>query len=220
MNQLKWKVCGLRDNIAEVVALQPDYIGFIFYKKSPRYVGENFVLPEIANSTIKKVGVFVNEAFNVVYNTIRKYKLDYAQLHGYETPEYCKKLKSKGIKIIKAFQVDDNFDFSQLSEYQSVTDYFLFDTKAKQYGGSGKSFDWQVLKKYSMPVSKRGMENKYFLSGGISLGNLDAMEKLDINKIHALDVNSKFEISPGLKNIALLEELKIKMAGLKIEKLE
>ena len=158
MNQIKWKVCGLRDNIAEVVALQPDFVGFIFYKKSPRYVGENFVLPEIANSTINKVGVFVNEAFDVVYNTILKYKLDYAQLHGNESPGYCEKLKRQGIKIIKAFQVDEHFDFGELEAYESVTDYFLFDTKTKQYGGSGKSFDWQILNSYLL-------EKKYFLSG-------------------------------------------------------
>ncbi|MCK5701744.1 MAG: phosphoribosylanthranilate isomerase [Cyclobacteriaceae bacterium] len=209
---MKWKVCGLRDNISEVVALQPDFVGFIFYKKSPRYVGEKFVLPEIANSTIKKVGVFVNETMDIVYSTISKYKLDYAQLHGNESPEYCEKLRSKRVKIIKAFQIDEAFDFGGLKAYESVTDYFLFDTKTKQYGGSGKSFDWKVLKKCPMA-------NKYFLSGGISLSSLDALGALDLSKVVALDVNSKFEISPGLKNIALLEDLKNKMAGLKMTKL-
>jgi phosphoribosylanthranilate isomerase len=207
MNQVKWKVCGLRDNIADVTALQPDYIGFIFYAKSPRYIGEDFVLPEIVNSKINKVGVFVNEAMDFVHNSMLNYQLDYAQLHGNESPDFCEKLMKKNVKIIKAFQVDEAFDFGGLNEYESVTDYFLFDTKTKQYGGSGKSFDWRVLKKYSM-------EKKYFLSGGISLDNIDDLDGLELSKVHALDVNSKFEISPGFKNIAMLEELKEKIAGL------
>ena len=206
MDQIKWKVCGLRDNISEVVALQPDFVGFIFYKKSRRYVGEKFVLPEIANSTIKKVGVFVNETMDFVYKTMLIYQLDFAQLHGNESSEYCQRLRSKGVKIIKAFQIDEAFDFGGLKAYESVTDYFLFDTKTKEYGGSGKSFDWKVLKKCPL-------ENKYLLSGGISLSSLDSLSDLDLSKVIALDVNSKFEISPGLKNIALLEELKEKIAG-------
>lgn len=212
MNRIKWKVCGLRDNITDVVALQPEYIGFIFYAKSPRYVGNHFVLPQIANSKVKKVGVFVNESMDVVYNTLHNYQLDYAQLHGNESPKYCEKLKGKGVKIIKAFQVDETFDFGNLKEYKSVTDYFLFDTKTKQYGGSGKSFDWQILKKYSM-------EKKYFLSGGIAINNIEFLRGLELSNLHALDVNSKFEISPGLKNVSMLEELKEKMIELKNEKL-
>ena len=212
MNQIKWKVCGLRDNIADVVALQPDYIGFIFYAKSPRYVGKNFVLPQIVNSKVKKVGVFVNESLDFVHNTLLNYQLDYAQLHGNESPKYCEELKGKGVKIIKAFQIDETFDFGGLKEYESVTDYFLFDTKTKQYGGSGKSFNWQVLKKYSM-------EKKYFLSGGISIDNIDDLSGLDLSKVHALDVNSKFEVSPGLKNVATLEKLKERIAGFNKNKL-
>lgn len=202
MSQLKWKVCGLRDNIEDVVALQPDYLGFIFYSKSPRYVGKGFLMPEIGVKSIQKVGVFVNEAIDFVLKTMQKYRLDFAQIHGHESPDYCNGLKQKGIKVIKAFQIDALFDFELLKEYDSA-DYFLFDTKTSQYGGSGKAFDWSVLKKYSM-------EKEYFLSGGIGLDNLSELKKLDLSKIHALDVNSKFEIRPGFKDVEMLRKLRDK----------
>lgn len=213
MSQIKLKVCGLRDNITEVVALQPDYIGFIFYKKSPRYVGEDFTMPTIDMQDIKKIGVFVNEQMDFVHKTALKYQLDYVQLHGNESPRYCEDLIEKNVKIIKAFQVNDAFDFDQLVAYKSVTNFFLFDTKSKNYGGTGESFDWNILKKYNM-------EKKYFLSGGLSLENFDDMTELDLSKIHALDVNSKFEISPGLKDVKRLKILKDKMMGLKKEKIK
>lgn len=153
MNQVRWKVCGLRDNISDVVALQPDYIGFIFYSKSPRYVGNNFEMLLINNSTPKKVGVFVNETLDFVHNIFLKYQLDYVQLHGNESPEYCEELMRKKVKVIKAFEMDESFDFGRLKKYESFTDYFLFDTKTKLYGGSGKSFDWRILNKYSLDKS-------------------------------------------------------------------
>ncbi len=213
MSQIKLKVCGLRDNIAEVVALQPDYIGFIFYKKSPRYVGEDFTMPTIDGHDIKKIGVFVHEEMDFVYKTALTYQLDYVQLHGNESPRYCADLIEKNVKIIKAFQVDENFDFKQLEAYKLVTDFFLFDTKSKNYGGTGETFDWDVLKKYNI-------RKNYFLSGGLSLENFDELTNLDLNKIHALDVNSKFEIAPGLKNVVMLKELKDKLMGLKKEKIK
>jgi phosphoribosylanthranilate isomerase len=210
MSRIKWKVCGLRDNIVDVVALQPDYVGFIFYRKSPRFVGEDFNMPIIDDARIKKVGVFVNEPLDFVWETMLKFELDYAQLHGDESPEYCEILKDKGSKIIKAFQVDEAFDFDGVKEYEKVTDYFLFDTKTKHFGGSGETFDWQILKKYAM-------EKKYFLSGGLNLDNVDSLNEIDLTKIHALDVNSKFEIRPGLKEVSMLEKLKTKMLGLNKE---
>lgn len=213
MSQIKWKVCGLRDNIGEVVALQPDYIGFIFYKKSPRYVGENFTIPTIDKQGIKKIGVFVNEQMDFVHKTALKYQLDYVQLHGSESPGYCEDLMKKELKIIKAFQVDENFDFKQLEAYKLVTDFFLFDTKSKNYGGTGETFDWKILNKYNL-------EKKYFLSGGLSLENFDELTELDLSKIHALDVNSKFEIDPGLKDVEMLKVLKNKMMDLKKEKIK
>ncbi|MCK5701392.1 MAG: phosphoribosylanthranilate isomerase, partial [Cyclobacteriaceae bacterium] len=186
MAGIKWKVCGLRDNIGDVVTLHPDYIGFIFYKKSPRYVGEDFLMPGIDQLDIKKVGVFVNESMDFVFNTCIKYKLNYAQLHGNEPPEYCEALHKKEIKIIKAFQVGEDFDL--LKPYESTIEFFLFDTKTKHYGGSGTTFDWSILKKYSLG-------KKYFLSGGLSPDNIGDLKNLDLSKIEAIDVNSKIEIS-------------------------
>lgn len=204
MEGIKLKICGLRDNVADVAALEPDYIGLIFYPKSPRFVGEDFELPEIDRS-IKKVGVFVNEELESVVAKANKYQLDFVQLHGDESPDYCRRIKEKGVKSMKAFQMDEAFDFDVLKPYEAHVAYFLFDTKSKGYGGSGHTFDWSVLQKYSM-------EKQYFLSGGVSLENIEGLKGLDVSKIHALDVNSKFEVKPGLKNIEMLAKLKNQMA--------
>lgn len=199
MRNLRLKVCGLRDNISEVAALRPDYLGVIFYKKSPRFVEDDFEMPDLDEST-KKVGVFVNESLGKIKQLVKQYKLDFVQLHGNESVSYCDQLMSDGTGIIKAFQMDEDFDFEMLKSYDAVVDYFLFDTKTIGYGGSGKSFKWEILKKYSM-------EKEYFLSGGIGLDNIDDLRKIDLNMVHALDVNSRFEVSPGLKDIELLQEL-------------
>ena len=200
MSKIRLKICGLRDNIGEVASLQPDYVGFIFYPKSPRYVGAGFRMPEF-DRRIQKVGVFVNEPVESVLEKVRIYRLDFAQLHGSESPEVCDMIKNAGVGVIKALQMGDNFDFSQLQQYNATVDYFLFDTKTKLYGGSGNAFNWEILKKYNMG-------KQYFLSGGISLENLDGLYEVDLSKVHALDVNSKFEMKPGLKNIEKLERLK------------
>ena len=197
------KICGLRDNIEEVATLQPDYAGFIFYPKSQRYVGENFKIPML-DKRIKKVGVFVNEPIDGVVEKVRKYNLQYAQLHGTETPEECQSIHEKDIGIIKAFAMDEHFDFRQLEQYESTVNYFLFDTKAKGFGGSGRSFDWDLLKGYKI-------KKAYFLSGGISLENSEDIKNLGLERMHALDVNSRFEIRPGLKDIELLKKLKKKL---------
>ena len=202
MKYLRLKVCGLRDNIEDVVRLEPDYAGFIFYKKSPRYVGENFNMPLLKDG-IKKVGVFVNESLEKVKKLVERYTLDYAQLHGNESPGYCKKLHDDMVGVIKAFPVGEEFDFGQLAHYESTVDYYLFDTKTKEFGGSGETFNWTLLKKYDI-------EKEYFLSGGISLENVNELANIDLSKVHALDVNSRFEIKPGLKDIDKLKELKNK----------
>ena len=167
---LRIKVCGLRDNLAEVAALQPDYIGIIFYRKSPRFVEEDFVLPELPDS-VKKVGVFVNAAMDYVLEKIERYGLDLVQLHGDESPEFCGELQKKGIGVIKAFPVDEAFDFSRLDAHVDSTDYFLFDTKTPAYGGSGKQFDWNLLEKYQF-------NHPYFLSGGIGLEDIESYLQL------------------------------------------
>lgn len=194
---MKIKICGMKfaNNILEVSTLLPDYLGFIFYEKSSRYFeGE---IPEIPSS-IKKVGVFVNEQYEEIKRKFKSYKLDLIQLHGDESPEFCKKLSDEKIKIIKAFSVDDHFDFQILERYEDVCDYFLFDTKGKLYGGNGTTFNWTILERYK---SNRPL----FLSGGIGIDELHKTKTLNL-PIHAIDVNSKFEIAPGLKNTQLCKQ--------------
>ncbi len=198
--RLKWKVCGLRDNVEEVAALRPDYAGFIFYPKSPRFVGRDFVIP-VLDEKIKKVAVVVNATMHEIMTIFHEYNFDYVQLHGEEDEAFCKKLKEKGLKLIKAFQVDASFDFDKLAGYGKWVDFFLFDTRTAAYGGSGRAFDWEILNDYPW-------EKEYFLSGGIGLGNIGDLKRINMSKIHAIDVNSRFERSPGLKDVEKLKYLK------------
>ncbi len=185
------------ENILKVSQLLPDYLGFIFYEKSSRYFDGEIL--EIPNS-IKKVGVFVNARLMEINGKIKKYDLDLIQLHGDETPEFCENLKHDKIEIIqiiKVFSVDDDFDFDELEPFENVCDYFLFDTKGKLHGGNGITFNWQILEKYK---SKKPL----FLSGGIGIDEIEKIKTLKL-PIFAIDVNSKFEIEPGLKNINKLK---------------
>ena len=201
---MKLKICGMKyaENIQDVACLQPDYLGFIFHEKSPRFFDET--IPELSKS-IKKVGVFVDEKIYFINDKIEEHNLDCVQLHGHESPEMCKLLKSTNAKVIKVFSIKDAFDFSVLTPYEEVCDFFLFDTKGKLPGGNGYTFNWDVLKNY--PSTK-----PYFLSGGIGI---DSIEKLQLFKntevskyCYALDVNSKFEIEAGLKDTTLIKEFK------------
>ena len=201
---MRLKICGMREaeNIRQLLTLQPDYMGFIFYEKSSRFVGEGLD-EELLKSfpfTTRKVGVFVNSTASYILEMYKKYKLDYVQLHGEELPDFCKNLKHKGVNVIKAFSIDTDFNFGKLQNYKPYCDFFLFDTKGEQRGGNGKSFDWNILDKYDN-------EKPFFLAGGIDLENVHNALKITDLKIHSLDVNSKFEISPALKNIDMLEEL-------------
>ncbi|MEJ6979971.1 phosphoribosylanthranilate isomerase [Pedobacter sp. P351] len=206
---LKLKVCGMRDaeNISELAMLEPDYMGFIFYPQSKRYAADLDV--EVLNalpSEIKKTGVFVNAAYTEISQKIDTYKLDAIQLHGTESPEFCIRCKQLDVEVIKAFGVDKDFDFSDLSAYKEAVDYFLFDTKTDLHGGSGKTFDWNILQKYSL-------QKPYFLSGGLSADNLTEIKQINDPRLYALDLNSRFELEPGLKNIekltAVFNEIKI-----------
>ncbi len=179
------------ENIRELVGLKPDLIGFIFFEGSKRFVGEGFVLPEI-DPEIRKVGVFVNASLEYILSRIEKYKLDLVQLHGDESADFCHEIK-KRIPVIKAFGVNEDFNFDVLTEYAGRCNYFLFDTKSDLHGGSGKVFDWSLLKDY------RGT-TPFFLSGGIGPDEVDALVRSG-SEIYGLDVNSRLEISPGLKNI-------------------
>ncbi|WP_431109708.1 phosphoribosylanthranilate isomerase [Winogradskyella poriferorum] len=200
----------MKYNTSEVAKLQPDYLGFIFYDKSPRnFEGDIPDLPK----TIKKVGVFVDEAIDMILQKIEKFDLDAIQLHGNESPDYCRELKkhchaeldsASQYEIIKVFSIKDEFDFSQLKPYEEYVDYFLFDTKGKLPGGNGYTFNWDVLKEY--PSTK-----PYFLSGGIGLEEinnvLSFLQKQESKYCYAIDINSKFEIKPGLKHIKDLDKL-------------
>jgi len=188
------------DNINEVVVLAPDYIGFIFYPKSKRYVGEQLDEQLVKSlRKIKKVGVFVNATLEEIVEKVKRYGLNYAQLHGDESAEFCKQIKGKGISVIKAFQVDEAFDFKLLNAYKPYCEFFLFDTKSQGYGGAGKSFDWNILKKYDNEIP-------FFLGGGVGLENVNEIKKLSGLNIHALDINSRFETEPALKDVQKIKE--------------
>jgi phosphoribosylanthranilate isomerase len=201
--KLKIKVCGMKQaaNIVAVAELQPDYLGFIFYQKSPRFITEvSAELIKYVPSTIKTTGVFVNEDVNIVKKYIIKYNLRAVQLHGNEDVNYCEHLKSSDVEIIKAFGIDAQFDFEKLSSYLNVVDYFLFDTQTPAHGGSGKVFDWSLLQNYKFDKS-------YFLSGGIDLVHTAMIKEIIDPRLYAIDINSKFELEPGLKDIEKLKEL-------------
>ncbi|WP_291870985.1 phosphoribosylanthranilate isomerase [Maribacter sp.] len=198
----KLKICGMKLNTSEVATLQPDYLGFIFWEPSKRHFsGEMPALPH----SIKKIGVFVNETVIEILHKIQEYNLLGIQLHGKESPAFCKELqeKTQGVKIIKVFSIKNKFNFETLKEFEDVCDFFLFDTKGELPGGNGYTFDWSVLENY--PSTK-----PFFLSGGIGLeetNKIIAFLQTDASKYcYALDVNSKFETEPGLKNIEKLKK--------------
>lgn len=201
---MKLKVCGMREsqNIRELLMLNPDYMGFIFYEKSPRNVGE--VLDESLlksfPQSVQKVGVFVNASLDFVKDKVTKYALDLVQLHGDESPAYVADLFAVGIRVMKVFSVGNEFDFKQSGQYNPFVEYFLFDTKGKARGGNGEVFNWELLKDYDQEVP-------FFLSGGIDLDNMSDLKSLEGMNIHAIDVNSKFELEPGLKDIEMVRVL-------------
>ncbi|MBD0256062.1 MAG: phosphoribosylanthranilate isomerase [Cytophagales bacterium] len=199
----KVKICGMREsvNIGLVAALQPDYLGFIFYEKSPRYVGEELDAEQLKAfpRQIRKVGVFVNAHPDFILRMVRKYSLDLVQLHGTEPPEVCRNLRGRGISLIKAFSIDEQFNFSRLNNYKPFCDYFLFDTKGESFGGNGTTFNWELLRKYDN-------EKPFFLSGGISPEHAPVLHELRGLNIHAFDINSRFEVKPGLKDVQKLKE--------------
>lgn len=199
---MKLKICGMKypENILEASELLPDFMGFIFWEKSARYFdGDIPKLPE----SIQTVGIFINETIENVIEKIQKHDLKIVQLHGNESLEYCSKLKSQGIKIIKVFSIENDFDFENLNPFEAVADYFLFDAKGKFPGGNGTKFNWQTLKNYNS-------EKPFFLSGGIGIDEIENIRNLNL-PIFAIDINSKFETEPGLKNIGLIKQFKAKL---------
>ena len=209
MNELKIKVCGMRDpeNISGVVGAVPDYLGFIFYPKSKRFVGFNpsAEVMAVVPDSVKKVGVFVNEIPEKVQETVQNWNLNVAQLHGNETPEYCRQIQDSGITVFKAFSVDELFDFEMLDAYSKVCNYFLFDTKGQLPGGTGQKFNWQLLQNYKADVP-------FFLSGGIGPLDLEAIRHFGHPRWCGIDINSGFEISPALKDV---EKVKYFISGIR-----
>lgn len=208
---MKIKVCGMRDpeNLSGLIALKPDFVGFIFYNKSKRNVEE---FPQIKfPKNVKKVGVFVNENVQEVLKKVKAFELDCVQLHGNETPEYISQIRTTElfskpykIEIIKAFSVDENFDFKKIKAFENICDFFLFDTKGENYGGNGIKFNWEILQKY------KG-NTPFLLSGGISKQDAEEIKSIHHKSFEGVDVNSGFEIEPGMKNINDIKEFKYKL---------
>lgn len=190
-----------RVNVDAIASLKPDYMGFIFYAKSPRFIGKEYSAENIhhLSKEMKKTGVFVNASEQEISKAVTRYELDAVQLHGSESVELCLMIKQMGVEVIKAFQIDEDFDFFDLKPYSDVCDYYLFDTKTKNFGGSGHKFNWSVLNQYD--------NNKpIFLSGGITNNDIDDIMKWQHLNIYAVDINSRFEIEPALKNVDLVAE--------------
>jgi phosphoribosylanthranilate isomerase len=202
LNCMQIKICGMKDpqNIKDLVKLPIDLIGLIFYEKSPRYVGDlDAKIMEIVPPSIQKTGVFVNASIKTILDRVQQYGLQVVQLHGDESPAFCRELKRHGIRVIKAFSIEEADDLARCVFYENVCDYFLFDTKTPQYGGSGKKFDWRILAFYQG-------ETPFFLSGGIGVEEAEAIHQLDFPQLYAVDLNSKFEILPGLKDIGKIQQ--------------
>ena len=187
------------ENIGELMELPIDMMGLIFYPKSPRYVSQDDLTDCCSShSSIELVGVFVNADLDEISEKVSQYKLNMIQLHGNESPDFCKALKEK-IPVIKAFSVGQKEDFEQCEKYEGACNYFLFDTKTPQHGGSGQKFDWQILDAYQGATP-------FLLSGGISEVDALALKKTRHPMLYGIDLNSRFEVEAGLKNISLVEK--------------
>jgi phosphoribosylanthranilate isomerase len=194
---MKWKICGMRDksNCEQVADLQPDFMGFIFVAKSPRYVGADFIIPALPTH-IKKVGVFVNETVEKITELSISAGFDHVQLHGQEDSEAIGQLQNKGLVVIKALSVASQLDLDELKNFPIMPNYFLFDTKkGSEVGGTGERFDWSILSEYTLDVP-------FFLAGGLDADGISEASLLaQKHPLFALDFNSKLEIMPALKDI-------------------
>lgn len=194
------KICGMNDvrNISQVSMLKPDMLGFIFYAPSPRYAGN--LSPETVaaiSPSIRKVAVFVNEEPGNIKNTVERYHIRTVQLHGSETPEVCRELKEAGLQVIKAIGVSDVNDMKHCHQYLSACDLLLFDTKSPLYGGTGQAFDWKILENYDGTLP-------FLLSGGITAADSLRIKAFHHPRFAGIDLNSRFETAPGIKDTGLL----------------
>lgn len=200
---MKIKICGIQnpENMRQIAEMHPDYMGFIFYPSSPRYVVPFLNEEDFKNipKTTKKIGVFVNENPETILEFVEKFNLDGVQFHGDESPDDIYRFRNIGLILLKAFGISDDFDFNKLNEYEHSVDYFLFDTKTPQYGGSGQKFNWDILKNYSS-------SKPFLLSGGVGLDELEDVLNIRDLPIYGVDLNSKLEVSPGLKDIEKVKQ--------------
>lgn len=201
MNALKLKVCGMRDpaNCEQVAKLPIDFMGFIFYKDSPRFVGNDFVMPAIGPAA-ERVGVFVNSSAEQILQTAEAQNLRWIQAHGREPSTCIRAVKESGCGVIKAVGVSYESDVTQLEDYAPWVDYFLFDTKTAFYGGTGRVFDWTLLSGYTLPIP-------FFLSGGIGPDNITTVAALAHPQFAGIDVNSKVEKAPALKDVVAIKKI-------------
>jgi phosphoribosylanthranilate isomerase len=199
---LKIKICGMREagNIREISRLQPDYMGFIFYPGSKRYAGR--LSPAQVKDLpdgIKKVAVFVNASREEILATCKAYSIRILQLHGDEPPAYCRAFREEGFRVIKAFRVGKGLDPAEMGKYTESCHLLLLDTSAEGFGGTGRKFNWRYLRDYRSPLP-------FFLSGGIGAGDAERIMHLHVPQLYGVDLNSRFELKPGIKNKDELEK--------------
>ena len=198
---MKLKICGITDksNIARIVNLNPDFLGFIFYSGSKRNVSDRLrSIPfELIPKSINKVAVFVNENTRTIKSIVQKYGFTHIQLHGNESPEQCREVQ-RFASVIKVFRVQQAIP-TNIGDYEGCCNYFLFDTYGREYGGNGEPFNHSIISDYNLTTP-------FFLSGGIDPQDALYLNKLTFPKLYAVDVNSRFELEPGLKDISKLEQ--------------
>lgn len=196
------KVCGMRDaeNIRQIDEIGGvDWMGFIFYPRSPRNVSS---VPNFLPQHCKRVGVFVNSSIEEIAKRVDKFGLDIVQLHGNENPEYIFNLRNaigENVKIIKMIQIETEDDIRHTEQYEGLADYFLFETRCKEYGGSGKQFDWDILQRYNVSVP-------FLITGGIGAEDADKVKAFSHPKFIGIDLNSRFELSPAIKDSTLIDK--------------
>ena len=195
---LQIKVCGMREarNISDLIAVQPNFIGFIFHEGSSRNCTQKPLIK--IPKAINKVGVFVNKSIEFILDKVKVFNLDYVQLHGNEKVSFCEELNGKDIQVIKAFNIHSKFNFNQLAEYEQSCFYFLFDASGQRPGGNGIVFDWELLQKYNG-------KTPFLLSGGINETMVEKIKSIKHPKFVGVDINSGFEIEVALKNISKIK---------------
>ena len=200
-SKIHLKVCGMKEagNITELVALHPDFIGFIFHELSPRYCDRppETMIPEY----IRKVGVFVNKSQEYILLIKEEYQLDMIQLHGTESPDFCREIQQSVAPVIKAFNLHDDFNFDTLKPYEEACAFFLFDASGPLAGGNGIIFNWQILEQY------RGT-TPFLLSGGIDENMAEAIKRINHPAFYGIDINSRFETLPGIKDVNKIKRFK------------